>query len=294
MMVSVKSSWITLLSACAVLYSHCVVGSDEPVKKTLLWAKNVSPPFYQGSNSVGSRSLGDHIQQYLELELPQYQHEILDIRLPQINELWADKIPVCFSTMIHSDTASKDHVQSIPNIIYEPHGLITRKDLKIDGLKSAQVVSLKSVLVNKSLKLGTIEGRTFGATIDDLLTRYANPDRHKTLERGDTVRQMKLLEQGEFDYAIDYEYVFEYFKKHSFYARKLKFTPIKEVQGSVILGAIGCTNNDWGRAVIADINTAIKRLLKNPEYQESVSIWLSTDAGRKQYLEKFQYYLLSE
>lgn len=261
-------------------------------KPTLYWAKNSAPPFYQTDQDSLYRSYGDHMQRFLEERLPQYHHETLEMDLNELNKQWSEGKALCFSTMIYDELPHKEYLLSIPNSLYEPHGIIVRKDFKFRSQPFSSAVELSKLISDKRYTMGKIIKRSFGEIIDEILQNSSPKTKAKLVTEGETIAALEQLSSGDFDYLIEYRYVFDFFKKHSALGKNLEFLPIKEVKNSVILGSVGCTNNTWGAKVIEDINQAIRQVVHDKDYQKNLVRWLATPGTQTKYLELYHKHML--
>ena len=273
------------------LFANSEPANDLP---TLTWAKNDAAPFYYGDLQGGTNGFGDQMQKLLEAELPQYKHVSIQIPLRRLNRSWANNQDMCFSTMIYEDRAFPDYLLSIPNVYYEPHGIITRREFAESLDKKRNRVSLKYLLSIDDVRMGKIATRTFGPILDDILAK--NESNVFPLERvgqSDIRGLIKMLAQNRFDYFIEYEYVFDYFKRETELTEGLVFIPIEEVKNSGVLGAVGCTRGQWGRAVIEDINVAITRIRNSEDYKNVLTKWLARKGDEKKYLKNYRRFVES-
>lgn len=268
------------------LYSGALVAEPAPSLPVLSWAKNHAPPFYI-ADAGGKNGFADGVQAFLERALPQYQHRSVEIPLPRLNDFWRKGEHYCFASMIHKPLPDGGHyVLSAPNVYYLPHGIIVRRDFPIvDG--SSQY-PLTHLLNQPQLRLGTVGSRSFGPTVDKLIAAHADSADRFVRRDHDGLQgllQMLLLER--IDYVIDYAFVFEYYQSRPQFNQGLRFIRLTETRDEGVLGAIGCTNNEWGRGVIDDINSAITQLVQAPDYRRFVADWQGIDMSQQQYWQAF-------
>lgn len=258
-------------------------GQSLPLIK---WAKNSAPPFYIREEGDAGAGFADGVQAFIEQALPQFDHRTVYMPLARLNDFWQKRANYCFASMIYTPTPqSTDYVLSRPNVYYLPHGVITHPQFApADG----DSVSLQNLLSQPDWTLGLIANRTFGETIDNLMKQHQ--DTIHSFVRSDREGLQSLLRMlalGRIDYLIDYQFVYEYYRKQAPFRQQLQFLRIEETSGRGILGAVGCTDNAWGNAIMSDVNQAIRRLLQSPQYRRFITDWQAVTMDHQQYWRTF-------
>lgn len=276
-----------LIVLLIVLYSSGLAAESAEPPRPLLWAKNHAPPFYVNEGGSQGEGFADGVQALLEQALPQYQHRSVDMPLPRLNDFWHKGDNFCFASMIHKPLPHESrYVLSNPNVFYLPHGVITRRNFSL--IEGNNQIPLQSLLTRPDLVLGTVGSRSFGITIDNLMLQHEDSTRRFVRRDHDGLQSLlNMLLLGRVDYIIDYAFVFHHYQPQPQFRQKLAFTPLTETRGEGILGAIGCTNNEWGRAVIADINVALAQLMQHPRYRTFVARWQGIGMNQQQYWQAF-------
>lgn len=262
-----------------------VAASPQP-QPSIDWAKNDAPPFYINANG-DARGFADGVQEQLQQVLPQFSHRTVHMPLPRLNDFWQKGENYCFASMIYKPASnSSNFILSRPNVYYAPHGVITRKDFAPTANKTQ--VLLSSLLTQPQLVLGMIGNRAFGTTVDNLLAQHQQTTERFVRRDRDGVRSLlNMLKLDRIDYFLDYAFVFQYYNQQQEFAGNLRFVALEETDEEGILGAIGCTNNPWGRAMIAHINQGLETLLRTPRYREYVSRWQAVGMTEEQYWQAF-------
>ena len=52
--------------------------------------------------------------------------------------------------------------------------------------------------------------------------------------------------------------------------------PTTEYGEQPVYGAIGCTNNAWGKRAVKAIDSVLDEVIADPEYRENQTFWLNT------------------
>lgn len=263
------------------------VGAAERVTQ-ITWAKNHAPPFFISTGPNAGRGFADGVQAMLEQALPRVEHKTVYMPLPRLNDMWQKQANYCFASMIFEPLPADTHyVLSQPNMTYLPHGVIARRNFPpADGTAT---VSLEELLKNRDLVLGSIRNRTYGATIDALMAEHQHaPQEVLNGDRGGLQRLLEMLILERIDYLIDYAFVYEYYRQQPEFEHRLQLLPVEETRGESVLGAIGCTNNMWGKTAIAEINRALNMLLPMPAYREFIANWQAVGMDQKHYWQTFE------
>ena len=259
--------------------------AQQPV---LSWVKNDAPPFYIVTDNC-QRGFGDQVQTILEKALTGYQHTTYYVPLSRLEYTWAEYNPLCFTTMIHQKPVNDGYTLSMPNAMYLPHGIITTNRFADSlTLNKDGTVTLEELLKSRRVSMGHIAGRSYSEKIDGMLRRYED-NIDKNVRAGSTETQgiLTMLSLGRFDFIIEYEFVLNHYVDEADYADQLRFIPISETRGDVILGAVGCSNSPEGRKALNAINTALPELVKTRAYRRAVADWLVPVGDEVHYWRKF-------
>ncbi|MCK7458671.1 hypothetical protein [Idiomarina aminovorans] len=90
----------------------------------------------------------------------------------------------------------------------------------------------------------------------------------------------QIIQIDRVDYTIDYEMMipsYERNKEDFENDESLAFIPITEYEGKRIRGAIGCSNNEWGKNATRLIDRVITDIRNNNDFQQSLDYWLGND-----------------
>ena len=273
----------------ALIWMFCfVVHAEESVTEKLSWVKNDAPPFYI-IRSGGQQGFGDQLQSLIESALDTYRHNTLHVPLSRLSSSWKAYDPLCFATMIHESPLSDDYLLSVPNAMYLPHGIITTNAFAESlSVQEDGSVSLESVISNQKTSMGHISGRTYGEKLDRMLRRYRhNIEINARAGSTETRGILTMLNEGRFDFIIDYEFVLNHHVDSAEQAEQLRFLPISETRGNFILGAVGCTNSEQGRKAIQAINKALPDIVNSRSYRRAVAAWLVPVGDEAYYWNQF-------
>lgn len=162
---------------------------------------------------------------------------------------------------------------------YQPHGIIARPDVARQLRETyGEPVPLKELLASNDFRLGHPAGRQYG-TLQPILDAYEGDNSYRVIRTGEhaTTAILEMILAERVHYTIDYHSLLRYYQKS--YQGELEFIEILENQGQMVLGAIGCTNNDWGRGVIADINANMSTIRQDSRFRQSLDLWFENQAS---------------
>ncbi len=283
------SQHLVKCTVTVLIWMFCfVVHAEESAPENLNWVKNDAPPFYI-IRSDGQQGFGDQLQTLIEGALDNYRHNTLHVPLSRLSSSWKSYDPLCFATMIHEAPLSDDYLLSVPNAMYLPHGIITTNAFAESlSVQDDGSVSLESVISEQKTSMGHISGRTYGEKLDRMLRRYRhNIEINARAGSTETRGVLTMLNEGRFDFIIDYEFVLNHHADLAEQAEQLRFFPISETRGNYILGAVGCTNSEQGKKAIQAINKALPDIVNSRSYRRAVAAWLVPVGDEAHYWNKF-------
>lgn len=249
-------------------------GSIDPTENTPIhWAINDAPPFHVLHGEYQRQGICDVLTRVVHRYLPEQQINYLHMPQPRIAQAMDNKEPVCFPCMIYKPEGEARAVYSLPSHFYYPHRIITSESTArtLQALYG-EPVSLEKLLDDTRFRLGYPVGRRYGM-LQPLLNEH-DPFLARA-GTGGAVAILHMISSGRLDYTIDYPIVANYFQR--LYNRKMVTLEIAENIKQPVAGAIGCANNAWGKAKIAEINRVIQNIRQDPELSEVLKLWHSSD-----------------
>ena len=229
------------------------------------------PPFFITKGSDKEKGLADQIQKMVSERLVGYRSSDKVANASRIaKELNEDKC-VCFAGEFYGNPG---FLTSMPTVLLLPHNIIVRKkDLHLFG--DGNIVSLKKLLQNKNLLLGTAKDRLYGPELDLLLKEHAKGKNVYERSGKDALGGLLgMLIKGRVDYIIEYPVSITYAAKRQGVSDRLASITIEEnVNAPPIRGAIRCPDTEWGRKIIHDINKILVKIRALPEYRKIIKEW---------------------
>ncbi|MCC2616285.1 hypothetical protein LJ739_08535 [Aestuariibacter halophilus] len=247
-------------------------GSQANADSTLVWGINNAPPFHIMSEPFKHAGLCDVLVDELIDRLPDLKHQRYFAPHSRIRQQVIAGENLCFPCMIKRPPSEHWYFSDV-TALYPPHQLIARTSA-LERWQGEEVqVSLRSLLNRKELVFGISASRKFPPTIQRLIDNAPFPSTQVQLTGTEgTVRLLNQINLDRIQYTIDYPAIFRYYTL-SQGLTDLSLSPIAENHDEWVYGAIGCTNNAWGRHVIGAINRAIPAVLEDKTYLENQSFW---------------------
>ncbi|NQU14596.1 MAG: hypothetical protein HQ561_10625 [Desulfobacteraceae bacterium] len=251
---------------------------DENV---ITWLVLDLPPLFLTKGPDKGKGLADRIQDMVADQLEAYRSVRRVANASRIGwELKGDKC-VCFAGEFYGNP---DYLTSIPTIAMLPHKLIVRKS-DIDMYGDAKSVSLDRLLGNKKLVFGTASDRLYGPELDAVLKKHEGAKNIYRRTSVDTLGGLLgMMLKGRVDYLVEYPVAVNYAAKKAGVWDQLAILAIEENSDAPpIRGAIRCTDTEWGRKVIEEVNAILRKIRPSEGYRKIVKEWVVPPRRKKEY-----------
>lgn len=267
---------INILSGRWILLCHIVwLLALPPQVKALeiTWAVNPAPPFHILKPPLKGLGICDVLIERIGLYLPDVSYSIDVMPQKRVGLSFQSDKNLCFPCMIHKPDEEKARY-SHPTHIYRSHGVIA------DAQTASHIfsrykppVSLAELLTDEDFLFAYPTGRKMGEL--QPLIEHALGVEGGVIETGveGPNKLLQLISVGRLDYSVDYDIVIRYYNLHS--GQDLVFIPLRENHSKQVYGAIGCTNNAWGKNIINKINRILPQLLNDPVYIDNLLFWFA-------------------
>lgn len=277
----VKTASIKLL-IYFLLLSASALAQEEELTAPLIFGVKASPPFHITQGEYKNNGFCDVLVKTIQSELPDTRQVIRKMPHGAIQTIMKREGSMCFPCMINRTGHNPDYYFSKTTHLYAPHGIITRSSLASEIIKKyGSPVSLEQLLAKSELRFAQPVGRRYG-DIQHLLDKYLLGTKYHKRVNGEfalyNLLAMILIERV--DYTIDYEMMIQSYQRNAGALENddsLMFIPIKEYKGKVVRGAVGCSNDDWGKNATKLINQVINDVRSNDKFQQSLDYWLGED-----------------
>lgn len=243
----------------------------------ITWLYSDFPPIFIDNGPLKGKGFVDYIVQLLVNELDDFDHDFRQVNAKRMRIMLKAKEKACYPALLKSGDREAFIEFSTPATVMIPTCAIVPES-KLNKFKpylnkSGQFV-FENAIAKSNLKVGITAGRSYGAPIDDILSKYKN--NRNILENYDTNLTdilFSLMNSGKIDYVLGWPTEGQYYQKHSREKKSLVCLPVKGMPG-YILGYLGLPKNDWGKMVVSRINAILDKKAKLPEYHSAYEFWL--------------------
>ncbi|MDG6096561.1 hypothetical protein EXU34_03780 [Alteromonas sp. ZYF713] len=267
-----------LLIVCLCSGQSSLAAEESPAKPQadIRWIKNPSPPFHILDGHHAGYGICDVLVDKINARLSPLDTTIDVYPQSRINRLIEGTENLCFPCMIKRQDTER-FVYSKKTTVYPPLGIILRKELLADLYPtSPETLSLTELLNNDSLIFGFAGARRFPDELQSAIDAHKDGD--NVIALPGVLGPLRLLKQIDFErihYTLDYPGVLRYFaiKENN---QSLTYMLTTEYGEQPVYGAIGCTNNAWGKRAVKAIDSVLDEVIADPEYRENQTFWLNT------------------
>jgi len=274
---SFNKQLVALYTALSVvfLFSSSSFADNEDI----VWGVNSSPPFHIFNGKYEQQGFCDALVSSFQRQLPELSHRVRKLPSRRITMLMKKNKNLCFPCLIKGASYNSEFNYTATTHQYQPHGIITRSDIAAVIIrKYGQPVNFSSLVTDSNLRFAQPAERRYGS-LQPLLEEHLIDSDNFSFISGDNahINLLTMIVNARIDYTIDYEMIITYYNEIDFNNNELVFLPIKEYEGEVIEGAVGCSNNEWGREAVEQLNSVIGQLKSDPDFQQSLDQWLGSE-----------------
>jgi len=248
---------------------------------SIQWSINSAPPFHVFEGPFAGAGICDVLVDAIAEELPEIEHQVYRMPHSRISSLLLNQENMCFPCMIYRSSSSDKASYTNPTHIYRPHGIITNHRVAEEIIATyGATPSLAAILADKEYSFGQPTARKYG-DLQPLIEAYAaETDLHVNIS-GDNnnVSLMNMIMQGRLDFTIDYDIIKRFYERTENEA--LIFLPIQENQRDYVLGAIGCTANEWGEQVTEEVNRVLPKVYQREDFKQALELWFGGALNRE-------------
>lgn len=252
---------------------------------SLQWVINAAPPFHIVDGPFAGQGICDVLTNVIDQHLPELASNRLVLPQSRIRKQFQRKENQCFPCMIYRPVPG-DTIQSEPTHFYYPHGIITTPEkARLIQARHGNPVRLVSLISDRTFRFGYPDGRHYPA-VQNILDNALQNDISRIAHTGEnaTVAILAMIKKGRIDYTLEYQILHNLDKAEN-PSDDLVFLQVAENQGQHVLGAIGCTNSEWGRAAIQKINQVLPLVRQHPAFLQVLALWFNDDPESGPYLE---------
>lgn len=284
-----RGFFLLLLAALAMGPAHA---SEDGQRHQITWNLVDWPPFYllkDGQPPATPEELGEGaIDGFLRLvlqRLPQYRHRFVVLNAPRAEVERKAGLGLCSPSSMRTPERLKDRY-------FTPALPTVQLQLVMQRERAAQLVNGRRASLRELARRGDLEGvilnkRHYGPELEPWL----QPERGvRAIVAPKAANLLAMLEAGRMDYTLEYPMVVAHHQAQQRPGRQptLVSLPIEEA-GEPPIGYFSCNRNAWGKAVIADLDRALREVAALPEAAQIYQRWLAPElaASERQRFERF-------
>ncbi|RUO36805.1 ABC transporter substrate-binding protein [Aliidiomarina shirensis] len=253
--------------------------------ETLEWVINTAPPFHIVSGPLKGQGICDVLIDVVDEAIPELKSNRTVFPQTRITQQFDRNHNQCFPCMIHRPSSSSA-TYTEPTHFYYPHGIITTQEhAALITEKYGNPVKLEKLVSDNSFQLGYPAGRRY-PSLQHIIDGVSGTEITRVVHTGEnaTAAILAMIKSGRIDYTIEYQ-ILQNFDASTSGTTPLTFLPIAETEGNFVLGAIGCTNNEWGRNMVNAINQVLPEVRESPEFLEILDLWFRNNPEPEPYRE---------
>jgi uncharacterized protein (TIGR02285 family) len=181
---------------------------------------------------------------------------------------------------------------SLPSFLTLPPVIIIKKD-RHAAFDNRSSVPLGKILSNQTLMIGLVKDRSYGTTLDNILAKHKEQKNVVKLTGQELSGELvRMLMMDRLDGLIGLPEEALYQAEQMGIRDQLMTLIIEENQNNYNgwMSSVGCSKNEWGRKVIAQINQVLLKQRPTEQYRAAYERWLdpnSIENYRKVYREVF-------
>lgn len=233
----------------AVLFTVSLTSTQAAERPRLNWVIFEQAPYFIVQGDMKRKGVGDRLLKKFMDALPGYNHviKLVNVNRYNIEVLKPDTcIPVAWLSQVETGL-----LHSRAHSIEPPMGIFISKSQKEHFGPTQDTLSLATLLENKNLRLGAIQGMMYGARVEALLAQYSAALHVQIFNPGRVELNLKLLgRRVDYLLGIPSQSLNEKIRgKEDAY----QFYNIQEIENYVDLFA-HCSNDEMGQNVMKVID----------------------------------------
>jgi uncharacterized protein (TIGR02285 family) len=262
--------------ACACAVVPLAMLCSARAQDTIHWGWQDTAPDQITEGPDRDKGRQDRIRTFLQQRLTSYKHQQDIAPLARILEEIKAGRPWCYVNAVRKPEREEWAVFSLPVIINLPYKIVIRaEDKRKFSEKRGGQLSLEALLRNPRLQGSMTRGRSYGTAIDDIIKRVPPANYHVN-----DIGALRMLQARRIDYIVAYPVRVMYAARQTGRVDGLATLPFQE-GGDAIVTHVMCPKNDWGRQVIADVDTVLRKERPNPAYRRLMEAWHDKESVRE-------------
>lgn len=256
--------------------------SHAAYEEDIIWGVNSSPPFHIFNGEYKDLGFCDALVTAFQRQLPELSHRIRKLPSRRITMLMKKNKNLCFPCLINKTSYNAEFNYTETTHLYQPHGIITRAAIASQIIKKyGQPVVFSKLVQDPDLRFAQPTERRYGR-LQGILEEFLIDSDNFSFISGDNanVNLLTMIVNKRIDYTIDYNSIMAYYNETQDQPSGLVFLPIAEYDNELIEGAVGCSNNEWGRNAVNQLNRVIPQIKTDPDFQRALDKWMGNNRPR--------------
>ncbi|WP_417442497.1 hypothetical protein [Idiomarina abyssalis] len=262
-----------------LLFCQSSRAADE---EDIIWGVNSSPPFHVFYGEYKDLGFCDALVTAFQRQLPELSHRIRKLPSRRITMLMKKNKNLCFPCLINKASYNAEFNYTETTHLYQPHGIITRASTASEIVKKyGHPVVFSELVQDPDLRFAQPTERRYGR-LQGVLEEFLIDSDNFSFISGDNanVNLLTMIANERIDYTIDYSSIMAYYNETQEKPSGLVFLPIEEYKNEFIEGAVGCSNNEWGRKAVNQLNRVIPQIKTDPDFQRALDKWMGSNRPR--------------
>lgn len=260
-----------LLCLSMLIAPHLISAKDE-----VTWMEAVMPPYFIKTGPYQGEGYGDVIAEIIRENLTGYTHETITTNITRHFYAFKQGEKVCSIGLYRTPEREEFMHFSIPSFLTLPAVIIIKAD-QYQAFGGRPTVRLTDILTDEDLVIGISKDRSYGAATDQVLQQYAgNANVVEFSGQELSLNLFRMLMMNRLDGLIGLPEEALYQAEQLWIRDELMTLTIEENDQdySNWLSAVGCSKNEWGAQIIAEINEILLSQRPGTRYRGAYERWL--------------------
>ena len=271
---------VLLVLPAASMSADTVSSSASEIR----WQRAHFPPVTIPEGVHENEGFFDQVMLSLIEELPEYTHTFQIANFKRIMIEIEQQNNVCCPSLYKTEERERFVAFSIPAMVVLPNGVIAcprNRDKLLPHVDQEGRISLVSLLRDTGITVGISNGRVYSGGLDEILQSHGGRG-NVVVRSGEDVFDglMQMLQLGRVDALLGYPIEAAYWAKENQSAAEPIYYPVQESTIPLTVGYVGCPDTEWGRQVIARINTVIRER-RATDFIDFYGRWLDGETREK-------------
>ena len=271
----------TMLAAMAVMALILFPWASRVMARdSVIWLEAEMPPYFIQSGPLQEQGYGDIISDILQERLTDYDHEEMVTNVTRHFYKFKQGEKVCSVGLYRTPEREEFIHFSIPSFLTLPAVIIINKD-QWQKFGNRDSIRLEEILNNKELTIGLAKDRSYGQAVDQILGRHTgSKDIVEIAGQELSLNLFKMLMLNRVNGLIGLpEEALFHAEQMGIRDRILTLTIEENQQGyDAWISSVGCSNNEWGRTIIAEINRILLTERPTSRYRTAYERWLDSNS----------------